>query len=127
MIKEVLAKPTTLPKSALYKACNKVLNQFEPLCSYIKGAEYDLDNNAIERTMRAISMSRRSSLFAASHQGAKRSALFYSLACSCKLHNINTFEYFKDILDSLAKLPDPERNQEILRELLPDKWCKKEL
>lgn len=28
-IKEVLAKPTTLPKSALYKVCNKVLNQFE--------------------------------------------------------------------------------------------------
>lgn len=126
-IKEVLAKPTTLPKSALYKACNKVLNQFESLCSYIKGAEYDLDNNAIERTMRTISMSRRSSLFAASHQGAKRSVLFYSLACSCKLNNINTFEYFKDILDRLAKLPDPGMYPEILRELLPDKWFKKEL
>ena len=125
-IKEVLAKPTTLPKSALYKACNKVLNQFESLCSYIKGAEYDLDNNAIERTMRTISMSRRSSLFAASHQGAKRSALFYSLACSCKLHNINTFEYFKDILDRLAKVPDPQMHPEVLRELLPDKWEKKQ-
>ena len=125
-IKEVLAKPTTLPKSALCKACNRVLNQFEPLCAYINGAEYDLDNNAIERTMRTISMSRRSSLFAASHEGAKRSALFYSLACSCKLHNINTFEYFKDILDALAKLPDTKRNQQIIRELLPDKWARKE-
>jgi hypothetical protein len=57
-------------------------------------------------------MSRRSSLFAASHQGAKRSVLFYSLAYSCKLHNINTFEYFKDILDRLAKLPDPEMHPE---------------
>lgn len=125
-IKEVLAKPTTLPKSALCKACNRVLNQFESLCAYINGAEYDLDNNAIERTMRTISMSRRSSLFAASHEGAKRSALFYSLACSCKLHNINTFEYFKDILDALAKLPDTKRNQQIIRELLPDKWARKE-
>ena len=76
--------------------------------------------------MRTISMSRRSSLFAASHEGAKRSALFYSLACSCKLHNINTFEYFKDILDALAKLPDTKRNQQIIRELLPDKWARKE-
>ena len=86
-----------------------------------------MDNNAIERTMRTISMSRRSSLFAARHQGAKRSVLFYSLACSCKLHNIKIFEYFKDILDRLAKLPDPGMHPEILRELLPDKWFKKEL
>lgn len=123
-IQEVLDKTTTLPKSALFKACNKVLNQFEALCNYIKEAEYDLDNNAIERTVRAVSMSRRSSLFAASHRGAKRSALFYSLACSCRLHNINTFEYFKDILDRIAQIENPSNKQEKLRELLPDKWRK---
>lgn len=43
------------------------------------------------------------------------------------LHNTNMFEYFKDILDRLAKLPDPGMHPEILRELLPDKWFKKEL
>ena len=123
-VQEVLEKPTTLPKSVLFKACNKVLNQFDTLCSYIKGAEYDLDNNAIERTMRNVSMSRRSSLFAASHNGAKRSALFYSLAGSCKLHDINTFEYFKDILDRVAKIQNLPKYSENLRELLPDKWSK---
>ena len=121
-IQEVLDKPTTLPKSALFKACNKVLNQFDTLCNYIKGAEYDLDNNAIERTMRTISMSRKSSLFAASHEGAKRSALFYSLACSCRLHNINTFEYFKDILDKVPLMPNSTTKADKCRELLPDKW-----
>lgn len=123
-IQEVLDKSTTLPKSSLFKACNKVLNQFDALCNYVKGAEYDLDNNAIERTMRVISMSRRNSLFAASHNGAKRSALFYSLACSCRLHNINTFEYFKDILDRVAQLVNSSKKMEKLRELLPDKWRK---
>lgn len=123
-IQEVLDKSTTLPKSSLFKACNKVLNQFDALCNYIKGAEYDLDNNKIERTMRAISMSRRSSLFAASHNGAKRSALFYSLACSCRLHNINTFEYFKDILDRIAQMPNPSKKTEKLRDLVPDRWSK---
>lgn len=123
-IREVLDKPTTLPKSALFKACNKVLNQFDALCNYIKGAQYDPDNNAIERTVRAVSMSRRNSLFAASHNGAKRSALFYSLACSCRLHNINTFEYFKDILDRLPNIVSPANKAQKLRELLPDKWNK---
>lgn len=105
MVREVLDKPTTLPKSELFRACNKLLNQFDALCNYVKGAEYDLDNNAIERTIRVASMSRRSSLFAASHQGAKRSALFYSLACSCRLHDIDTFEYFKDIIERVEKYP----------------------
>ena len=123
-IQEVLDKSTTLPKSSLFKACNKVLNQFEALCNYVKGAEYDLDNNKIERTMRVISMSRRNSLFAASHNGAKRSALFYSLACSCRLHNINTFEYFKDILDRAAQLVNSSKKMEKLREMLPDRWSK---
>lgn len=123
-IQEVSDQPTTLPKSSLSKACNKVLNQFDALCNYIKGAEYDLDNNAIERTMRVISMSRRNSLFSASHNGAKRSALFYSLACSAKLYNINTFEYFKDILDRVPKMINPAAKMKQLREMLPDKWNK---
>lgn len=81
-------------------------------------------DNTIERTMRAVSMSRRNSLFAASHNGAKRSALFYSLACSCRLHDIDTFEYFKDIIDRVAKIPDVSKQTEKIRELLPDKWSK---
>lgn len=124
-VREVLDKPTTLPRSELFRACNKLLNQFDALCNYVRGAEYDLDNNAIERTMRVVSMSRRSSLFAASHQGAKRSALFYSLACSCRLHDIDTFEYFKDIIERVAKISDVSRQEQKLRELLPDKWRRK--
>lgn len=121
-VREVLDKPTTLPKSSLFKACNKLLNQFDTLCNYIKGAEYDLDNNVIERTMRVVSMSRRSSLFAASHNGAKRSALFYSLASSCRLHGKNTFEYFKDILERLPFIANRLTKKQMIRELLPDKW-----
>ena len=51
-----------------------------------------------------ISLSRRNSLFCGSHQGAKKAALIYSLACSCRMNNINTFEYFKEILVSVSAL-----------------------
>ena len=50
--------------------------------------EYEMDNNAIERINRYISLSRRNSLFCGSHQGAKRAALIYSLACSCRQRGI---------------------------------------
>ena len=36
---------------------------------------------------------RRNSLFFGSHKGAQRAAMFYSLACSCRLNNVNFFEY----------------------------------
>lgn len=123
IIHATLDKKTTLPKSNLAKACNKTLNQYHTLCAYIKGADYDLDNNAIERTMRNISLSRRNSLFFGSHQGAKRAALFLSLACSCRLHGIDVFEYFKDVLEKIAQMNGREDTQ-ILRNLLPDRYKK---
>lgn len=78
-------------------------------------------DNAIERTMRNISLSRRSSLFFGSHEGAKRSSLFLSLACSCRLHGIDTFDYFKSLIDTMAQMP-LKKDPEVLRNLLPDKW-----
>ena len=99
---EIQSNPSTLPKSPLSKATNYTLNEYDSLCNYILSPDYALDNNAVERCMRSISLSRKNSLFCGSHQGAKRTALLYSLAISCKLHRINTFEYFTDILSRLA-------------------------
>ena len=112
-----------LPKSQLATAVKHMLKEFDALSNYILRPEYRLDNNAVERAMRYISLSRKNSLFAGSHQGAKRSALFYSLACSCRLNKINTFEYFTDILNKMAAFPQNVTENE-LRELLPDRWCK---
>lgn len=119
----IRAKKTTLPKSNLSKAVNYTLNEYPALCNYILKPEYELDNNAMERINRYISLSRKNSLFCGSHQGAQRTALIYSLACSCRLNGINTFDYFKDILNRLISInPNTDKNQ--LRELLPDKWKK---
>ena len=120
---EIQSNPSTLPKSPLSKAANYTLNEYDALCNYIVSPDYALDNNAVERCMRSISLSRKNSLFCGSHQGAKRTALLYSLAISCKLHRINTFEYFTDILSRLAYI-SPTAPDQIYRDLLPDKWNK---
>ena len=52
---------------------------------------------------------------------AKRAALIYSLACSCRLNNINSFEYFKDLLTKLIDI-NPNTDHETIRNLLPHKW-----
>lgn len=127
-LKEALIKikkrKSTLPKSALGKAVNYALREFDALCNYIKDPEYEPDNNAIERIMRYISLSRRNSLFCGSHAAAKRTALIYSLACSCRLNNINTFEYFRDILQKLIYINPMTAKKDIIRNMLPDKWGK---
>ena len=84
--------------------------------------DYHLDNNLVERLNRYISLSRRNSLFFGSH-GAKRAAMFYSLACSCRLQGINFFDYISDVINKAAALP-PITPLSKYRELLPDKWEK---
>lgn len=119
----IQAKKTTLPKSKLGKAVNYTLTEYPALCNYILKPEYEPDNNAMERINRYISLSRKNSLFCGTHQGAKRAALIYSLACSCRLNDINSFEYFKDILNKFV-LVNPNTDKQFLRGLLPDKWKK---
>lgn len=121
---EIQSNPSTLPQSPLSKATNYTLNEYDALCNYILHPDYALDNNAMERCMRYISLSRKNSLFCGSHDGAKRTALLYSLACSCRLHGINTFEYFTDILNRMAGI-SPTASDEVYRNLLPDLWEKK--
>jgi transposase len=114
----------TLPKSPLAMAVNYTLVEYDALCNYILRHDYKPDNNAIERLQRYISLSRRNSLFCGSHAGAERTALIYSLACSCRLNGINTFEYFTDILNRLAYI-SPNAADEIFQKLLPNRWTKK--
>ena len=72
-----------------------------------------------------ITLSRKNSLFFGSHAGAERCAIFYSLACSCRLHHINFFEYLSDVLNRVARIPNGAP-LDAFRDLLPDRWTKKE-
>ncbi len=114
-----------LSNSLLAKAVAYAINELPSIENIINSTEYKLDNNDIERPMRYISISRRNSMFCGSVAGAKRMALIYSLAVSCRLNDINSFEYFKDVLNRLAVMPiKPSKEQ--LRELLPDRWVLEE-
>jgi hypothetical protein len=115
--------PAVIPSLPLAVATNYLLNEFDAIKNYLLDARYTLDNNAIERENRYISLNRKNSMFFGSHKGAKRSALLFSLASSCRLHHINTFEYFTDILTRMTDMP-PNAPYEVLRELLPDRWKK---
>lgn len=110
-----------LPKSEMAAAINYMLNQWDAIKDIFTQGYYYLDNNLVERYNRYISLSRRNSLFFGSHNGAQRGALFYSLACSCRMQGVNTFQYIANVIDQAAKLPT-NTDLKVYRELLPDRW-----
>ena len=111
------------PKSHMYKAANYMLNEWDGIEAITTGGDYSWDNNLIERINRYISLSRKNSLFFGSHAGAERGCIFYSLACSCRLHKINFFEYLSDILNK-ADLLQRSATSQVYRDMLPDRWKK---
>ena len=117
----IKSKPDLLPKSEMAGAVDYMLLQWEAIKGIFTEGYYYLDNNLVERYNRYISLSRRNSLFFGSHKGAERGALFYSLACSCRMQGINTFEYITEVINKAAKLP-PNTDIKVYRNLLPDKW-----
>lgn len=110
-----------VPGSEIYEAVTYMKNEMSDIENIFKGATFQLDNNAIERVNRCISLMRRNSLFFGSHKGAERAAVYYSLACSCKIKGINFFHYFSDIMNRATALP-PTAGPEMYRDLLPDRW-----
>jgi hypothetical protein len=123
-LKRIVSSPEYPPKSLMYAAANYMLGEWKGLENIFTSGLYKLDTNTIERLNRYISLSRRNSLFFGSHRGAERGAIFYSLACSCRLCGINFFEYLSDVINKAASLP-PDTSLEKYRNLLPDKWTKK--
>lgn len=109
------------PKSPMRRAVNYMLNEWDGLEAITTGGDYSWDNNLIERLNRYISLSRKNSLFFGSHAGAQRGSVFYSLACSCRLHGINFFEYLSDILNRACILMGTA-STDAYRDLLPDRW-----
>ncbi len=80
----------------------------------------EIDNNLVENAIRPVALGRKNYLFAGSHEGAKRAALIYSLVATAKLHEVEPFEYMKDILSRIADYPYQQ-----ITDLLPQNWKEK--
>lgn len=108
-----------LPKSPIGEAIRYALNQWESLIVYTRDGDLHPDNNFAERAMRHVVVGRCNWKFAGSDSGGKRAAIIFSLVATCKLHGIDPFAYFQDVLE---RLPAHPINQ--IQDLLPHNWKK---
>ncbi len=106
-----------LPKSPIGKAFTYAINHWDSLLNYLYNGDLLIDNNRIENTIRPHAIGRKNGLFAGSHQGAKRSAMFYSLLGTCKLNGVNPQLWLSHVIEKIA---DHKVNR--LHELFPQNF-----
>jgi len=106
-----------LPKSPLGLAISYTLKNWIALTRYLGNGILDIDNNKAERLMKPVAVGRKNWCFAGNDRGGKAAAIIYSLIESCKLNQVNPYEYLRDVL---ARIPNT-LNRDI-RSLLPYIW-----
>jgi transposase len=94
-----------LPKSAIGMALAYSIQRWPRLMIYTTDGKLNIDNNPVENCIRPVAIGRKNYLFAGSHEAAQRSAMLYSLLGTCKLHDINPFNWLKNVLEIIPSHP----------------------
>jgi len=95
-----------LPKSAVGKAIQYSLNQWEKLSGYIKSGDINIDNNRAERAIKPFVIGRKNWMFCNAASGANASAILYSLIETAKANGLTPFNYLTLLLEELPKQPE---------------------
>jgi transposase len=92
-------------KSLTTKAIRYALGRWEALLRFCDDGRIEIDNNAAERSLRAVVLGRKNFLFAGSDAGGERAAAIYSLIGSAKLNGIDPEAYLRNVLSCIADHP----------------------
>jgi hypothetical protein len=76
-----------------------------------------MDTNHLERALRRIPLGRKNWLFCWTELGARHIGMLQSLLTTCRLHDVDPYEYLVDVLQRIGK--HPARRVE---ELTPRRW-----
>jgi hypothetical protein len=98
-------RATLSQKSDLAGAMGYALNQWVALIGYVSDGRIEIDNNAAERSLRAVALGRKNFLFAGSDAGGERAAAFYSLIGTAKLNGMDPEAYLSAVLARIADHP----------------------
>lgn len=113
------ARPQVLPASALAKACNYTLGQWDRLALCLDYGQVELSNNWAENSMRPVAVGRKNWIHIGSPQAGPKIAAILSVVESCRRRKIPVRSYLGAVLPGLADIPIQR-----LPELTPAAWNK---
>ena len=114
--------PSVPATGQLRKAYTYILNQEKYLRVFLEDGEVPIDNNASERAIRGFCIGKKNWQMIDSINGAKASAIIYSITETAKANNLKPYDYFEHILNEMPKHMD-DSDRSFLEDLLP--WSDK--
>ena len=88
---------------------------------FLEDGEVPMDNNAAEQSIRGFCIGRKNWILIDTIDGAKASAIAYSIAETAKANHLNPYEYYKHLLTVIPEHME-DKNLDFLDDLLP--WSK---
>jgi hypothetical protein len=110
-------KRQVLPKSALGKAIDYCLKQWDKLTTFLLDGRLEISNNRGERAIKPFIIGRKNFLFSNTPKGAKASALIYSVVETAKANGLSPFHYLTYLFEQLPNIDTTNQSQ--LDDLLP--------
>ena len=111
-------RDTVAGRNLATKALGYALNQEAELRRVLDDVSLPLDNTRAERALRKIVVGRKNWLFYGSDTHAEAAAAIFSLIASCRLHRLDPFTYFDEVLRVLPYWP-----RDRYLELAPANWA----
>jgi hypothetical protein len=111
-----------LPKSETGKGFTYCINQEKYLKVFLEVGNVPADNNAAEGSIRGFCIGKRNWHIIDTIDGAKISAIIYSIAETAKSNNLKPYNYFELLLTEIPKHME-DTNLDFLEDLLP--WSEK--
>ena len=100
------------------KAFQYCLNQEQYLRVFLEHGDVPMDNNAAERAIRPFTIGRKNWVNIDSVNGAKASAVIYSLVETAKANSINVREYLELLFTEMPPHMD-DSSRDFIYDLLP--------
>jgi transposase len=94
-----------LPSSPFTQALGYARERRVGLEVFLEDPDVQMDTNHLERALRVIPMGRRNWLFTWTELGAKQVGIVQSLLTTCRLHEINPYDYLVDVLQRVGSHP----------------------
>ena len=114
---ERFAAQGLLPRNPLTRALAYARDRRWGLEVFLADPDVPIDTNHLERALRVIPMGRRSWLFCWTEFGARQVGIIQSLIVTCRLHQIDPYDYLVDVLQRVAEHPADR-----VHELTPRVW-----
>lgn len=116
-VADTAADTGLLPSNPLSKALAYAHKRRAGLEVFLSDPDVPIDTNHLERGLRRIPMGRKNWLFCWTELGAKQVGIVQGLLTTCRLHNINPYDYLVDVLQRVGQHPASR-----VAELTPRLW-----